>query len=178
MTDFTKSNKTLPESPDNLNPKSVEKLFIWAILVFGIVGLLVVLDNMTYKKNETAGTSIYKDAVNVLYQTDKESVSIPKVLKEKIKEKQLHIGGPLEAHTPVLFKVENFHQDVEYLLDFGDGIRRVLNQRTDSHIYEKPGNYKLELYGTYKGERVKLASNKVFIMEPITVAANATRIDF
>jgi len=54
----------------------------------------------------------------------------------------------------------------------------VLNQRTDSHIYERPGNYNLKLYVTFQGQRLKLASRHVEIMEPITVATNATRIDF
>ena len=132
---------------------------------------------MKYKKR--ANAPIYKDTIDDNRTSDPNKVLVDEFIeKEAIIGKQLHVGGPLEAQTPVLFEVENFYQNAEYLLDFGDGIRRVLNQRTDSHIYEKAGNYKLELYVTFKGDRRKLASQNIMIMEPITVATNATRIDF
>jgi len=180
MTELKKENKKVLKKPQRTNPKFAEKVLIWSILVFGIIGLMVILDSMTFKKNETAGTSIYKGSIddNRSYDTKRRAPQPLPIKNDLIKGKQLHVGGPREAHTPVLFEVENFNQNAEYLLDFGDGIRRVLNQRTDSHIYEMPGNYKLQLYVTYKGERRKLASKSIEIMEPITVATNATRIDF
>jgi len=179
MTELTKKNQQIRKTPFRIHPKLAEKVLICSILVFGISGFTFILDSMTFKKNETAGTSIYKEQVddNRSYETKKVVLKEP-AKKEPIRGKQLHIGGPREAHTPVVFEVENFNQNGEYLLDFGDGIRRILNQRTDSHIYERAGNYKLQLYVTYKGERRKLASKNIEIMEPITVATNATRIDF
>ncbi len=179
MTDLKKEHKKIRKTSFRINPKLAEKVLIWSILIFGISGFTFILDSMTFKKNETAGTSIYKEQVddNRSYETKKVVLNEP-VKKETIRGKQLHIGGPREAHTPVLFEVENFNQNAEYLLDFGDGIRRVLNQRTDSHIYDKPGKYKLHLYVTFKGDRRKLASENIEIMEPITVATNATSIDF
>lgn len=182
MTDLKKENKNVRQLSAQASPKFAEKMLIWGIVVFGVVGTMLILDNMTFKKNETAGTYIYKGSIddNRSDDTKKEKAVLTNepIKKEGIKGKQLHIGGPREALSPVLFEVENFNQNAEYLLDFGDGIRRVLNQRTDSHIYERSGNYQLELYVTYQGERLKLASKNVEIMEPITVATNATRIDF
>ncbi len=180
MTDLKKEHKKIRKISFRFNPKSAEKVLIWSILVFGILGFMVILDSMTFKKNETAGNPIYKESIDDNRSDDtRKKLPLPLPVKnELIKGKQLHIGGPREAHTPVLFEVENFNQNAEYLLDFGDGIRRVLNQRTDSHIYERPGNYKLQLYVTYKGDRRILANESVEIMEPITVATNATRIDF
>jgi len=179
MTDLKKKNKKISKTPIRNSSKFAEKVLIWSILVFGISGFTFILDSMTFKKNETAGTSIYKAQVddNRSYDTKKVVLEEP-AKKVQIKGKQLHVRGPREAHTPVIFEVKNFNQNAEYLLDFGDGIRRVLNQRTDSHIYENPGKYNLQLYVTFKGDRRKLASESVQIMEPITVATNATRIDF
>ncbi len=179
MTDLKREHKKLQQSKNKTSQKFADRLLIWTILIFGITGLLYILENMRYKKDEIAGTSIYENAIGDNRTSDTKKILVDESIeKEAIIGEQLHVGGPLEAHTPVLFEVENFYQNAEYLLDFGDGVRRVLNQRTDSHIYDRPGNYKLELYVTYKGKRQKLASQNVMIMEPITVATNATRIDF
>lgn len=182
MTDLKKEHKKTRKFPVKSSSKFAEKVLIWSIFVFGVIGFLVILESMTFKKNKTAGTSIYKGSIDDNRSDDTKkrvlvTINEP-VEKEGITGKQLHIGGPREAHTPVLFEIENFNQNAEYLLDFGDGIRRVLNQRTDSHIYEKPGNYQLQLYVTYKGDRRKLSNRNIEIMAPITVATNATRIDF
>ena len=178
MTDLKKEQKKFRHSNNETSQKFADRLLIMTILIFGSVGLLFILDNMKFKKDHRV-SPIYGDTINDNRTSDTKKILVDESIeKEAIIGKQLHVGGPLEAHTPVLFEVENFYQNAEYLLDFGDGIRRVLNQRTDSHIYDRPGNYKLELYVTYKGKRQKLASQNVMIMEPITVATNATRIDF
>lgn len=179
MTDVKKEHKKFRKANNKTSQKLGDRLLIWTILIFGFAGLLYILDHMKFKKDERANFSIYEDTINDNRTSDTKKILVDEsIQKELIVGEQLHVDGPLEAHTPVLFEVENFYHNAEYLLDFGDGIRRVLNQRTDSHIYDQPGNYKLELYVTYKGERQKLASQNIMIMEPITVATNATRIDF
>jgi len=166
---------------ENPNQKFSEMALISIFLIFGGVGLFVILDNMTFRKDTISGTSIYKGSVddNRSNATKGLLISVKEPVKvEKITGKQLHVGGPREALTPVIFEVENFNQNAEYLLDFGDGLRRVLNQRTDSHTYKKAGNYKLSLYVTYQGKRRVLTNQDIEIMEPIIVATNATRFDF
>jgi len=181
MTDQKRDHRKAKKFSEKPSQKFAEIALIAIFVIFGSIGLYLILDNMKFRKNTTSGTSIYKDSIDdnrsedtkVLLVTNKKPAKY-----EKIVGKQLHIGGPREALTPVLFEVENFNQNAEYLLDFGDGVRRVLNQRTDSHIFKKAGNYKLALYVTYQGNRRMLTNRHIEIMEPITVATNATRIDF
>ncbi len=181
MPDQKRAYKRATNLPEKPSQKFAEITLISIFVIFGCIGLCLILDNMKFRKDTISGTSIYKGSVDDNRSDDTKGLLV--VIKEPAKEekiigKQLHIGGPREALTPVLFEVENFNQNAEYLLDFGDGVRRILNQRTDSHIYKKAGNYKLSLYVTYQGDRRILTNRKIEIMEPITVAANATRIDF
>ncbi len=181
MTDQKRVHKNAINFSEKPSRRIVDVTLIYILVIFGTIGLYLILDNMTFRKNTTSGTSIYKGSVDDNRSDDTKSLFIANkkpAKDEKIVGKQLHIGGPREALTPVLFEVENFNQNAEYLIDFGDGVRRLLNQRTDSHIYKKAGNYKLALYVTYQGERRILTDEHLNIMEPITVAANATRIDF
>ena len=170
--------------PKNSNSKLADKVLISSIFIFGVIGLMFILENMRHKKDETSNSPIYEfkkigDGRSTETKNSSLTAHHPKnVNQDPNLENQLHIRGPREAHTPVVFEVENFNQHAEYTLDFGDGIRRVLNQRTDSHIYEDSGNYPLKLYITYKGDQRILYDNNVEIMEPITVATNATRYDF
>jgi len=182
MKDLNKENKSMRISPVKISTKSVEKVFTWGIVIFGVIGSIIILESMTFKKNRIGVSSIYNDPI---YDNRSDATKAIPLLtasepmeKEKIIGRQLHVRGPLEANTPVLFQVENYNQNAEYLLEFGDGIRRILNQRTDSHIYEVPGNYNVKLYITYEGNRIELSSQNINIMEPITVSTNAVRIDF
>jgi len=181
MTDLKSVHKKAQNFSEKSSQKFAEVAFIFIFVVFGIIGLYLILDNMTFRKNTISGTSIYKVSVDDNRSEDTKALAVAikePANSEEILEKQLHVTGPREALTPVIFEVENFNQNAEYLLDFGDGLRRVLNQRTDSHIYKKAGNYDLALYVTYQGNRRMLTSKSIKIMEPITVATNATRIDF
>ena len=188
MKEKIKKQKGTERHPISSNPKLAEKVLISSIFIFGVIGFIVILESMTYKKDDTVPSTMY--SINIINnigdersEETKNNTSTPHHTK-KVKQdhtiigKQLHIRGPREAHTPVLFEVENFNQDAEYTLDFGDGIHRILNQRTDSHIYDNSGNYQLQLYVSYKGDRRLLYNKNVEIMDPITVATNATRYDF
>jgi len=186
MKESTKKQKGTDRLSKTSNSNLAEKVLISSFVIFGIIGFMIILESMTYKRYETFQSPIYNPKTNgIIDERSKEtknssskSHQTKNVKKELIKGKQLHIGGPREAYTPVLFEVENFNLDAEYTLDFGDGIHRILNQRTDSHIYEHSGNYQLKLYVTYKGEQRMLYDENVEIMEPIIVATNATRYDF
>ncbi len=182
MTDLKRVPEKGRKSTEKPSHRLAEIALIPIFVIFGSVGLFLVLDHMKFRADKTFENPIYDHPSvddNRSEDTKGMAVAVKKPAEDKmITSKQLHVGGPREALTPVLFEVENFNQNAEYLLDFGDGIRRVLNQRTESHIYKKAGNYELSLYVTFQGKRRVLTNKDIEIMEPITVATNATLIDF
>ncbi len=57
------------------------------------------------------------------------------------------IAGSREVGSTLVFSIENYDESLTYLIDFGNGYRREVNQRM-TYTYRSPGNYRLRLIAT------------------------------
>lgn len=73
------------------------------------------------------------------------------------------VAGPREAGQLLTFTIESYDEEVEYLLDFGNGYRRKVDQRT-KYRYPLPGSFEIKLLAT-QGENSSLYSKR-FRIDP------------
>lgn len=78
------------------------------------------------------------------------------------------VAGPREAGKILTFSIESYDEEVEYLLDFGNGYRRKVDERT-KYRYPLPGSFEIKLLAT-KGEKSSIYSKR-FRIDPASQVA-------
>jgi TonB family protein len=80
----------------------------------------------------------------------------------------IDIAGSREAGQPLTFTIEEYDEEVEYMLDFGNGYRRKVDQRS-VYRYPMPGSFEIKLLAT-KGESSSLYQKRFRINSAPQVA--------
>lgn len=57
------------------------------------------------------------------------------------------IAGTREAGSSLIFSIENYDESLTYMIDFGNGYRREL-ENSITYSYRRPGNFRLRLIAT------------------------------
>lgn len=74
----------------------------------------------------------------------------------------LEVGGIRETDEALTFAMSEFDEDMTYMIDFGNGTTKSLEDESIAHIYEQSGTYKVTVKGIHQGE-IKVISTK-FLM--------------
>ncbi len=64
----------------------------------------------------------------------------------------LDISGKREAKELLVFTIEKYDPAISYLLDFGNGVKRIVNRQT-VYRYPRPGNFEVKLLATKDSAR-------------------------
>lgn len=80
------------------------------------------------------------------------------------------VAGPREAGKPLTFTIENYQDEVVYMLDFGNGYRRKVDKRT-IYRYPMPGNFEIKLLATK--DELSSIYQKRFRIDPASQIAQA-----
>ncbi len=92
---------------------------------------------------------------------------------EKIK-----LRGVREARERLTFSIENYNEDIDYFIEFGNGEKRKFRQSRLSYKYNFPGNFHIKIYATNdNGVKRSLYDLRLRIDDSIEVDSAAYRID-
>jgi len=71
----------------------------------------------------------------------------------------LEISGDLQEKSPIEFSIpENLNQQ-KFLIDFGNGEKRIIDDENFFYSYNRPGNYKVQLL-SMNDERLKMVESR------------------
>jgi len=129
------------------NAFSIDALLLSCMALLGICGALVFF---------TQPDSISLNGIS----TSQASIS-PITLHgyKQIHENCLTIGDKHSTAEPVTFKIDHYNRSADYFIDYGDGAAEYATQCEIKHQYTKQGNYQINLFMEYRGQK-KLISCK------------------
>lgn len=91
---------------------------------------------------------------------------------------RVDIRGSQQAGKKMSFAIENFDPNVRYTLDFGNGVRRGIRQRTQ-YAYPLHGSYTIRLIATSQDRGSSISVQTIYIQpkstEPLAIAAQNRR---
>lgn len=82
----------------------------------------------------------------------------------------LLIDGAMERGVPVRFTIPAYNDQVRYVLELGNGIRREMTEPQTEYTYRRSGTYKVRLMAEYQGSEKLLHAETLYIGENSEVA--------
>lgn len=82
----------------------------------------------------------------------------------------LFINGAMEQGVPIRFTIPAYNEQVRYVLDLGNGVRREMTEPETDYIYRRSGTYKVKLMAEYQGSEKLLHAETLYIGENSEVA--------
>lgn len=171
----TKELEAFIQKQEQLEIKSSrDSILVWSILLLGFAGLFIVLQsNNTFRNSKNEQISGKKPKTIKSKIAKAEVPSSLKITKEKSNMMNVNIKGIREASEVISFEVEDYQDNADYKLDFGDGIDRVLTSKKTKHAYKMPGTYEVKLLVTYNNTTKVQFQKTITIAESIEVAEGA-----
>lgn len=155
--------------PENNRRAITEGVNILILIFLGCGGLYLYFSICSPKKRGLHFSTI---TTNASYTSNDhrndQSIALPTTKKE-----QLLVKGHREAGEKLVISVKSYDGKADYRIDFGDGQTKAMTNKTIQHIYERPGDYKLQLIINYQDEPVQRITRKINIDEPIEVVSDA-----
>lgn len=94
-----------------------------------------------------------------------------RTLLAKVDKPTLKVAGIREIDEALTFAVSNFNEDINYLIDFGNGTTKTLSQAAIPHKYQEPGTYKVRVIGEQAGERKVLSTKFLMVADAMETPA-------
>lgn len=82
----------------------------------------------------------------------------------------LFIDGAMERGIPVRFTIPAYNEQVRYVLELGNGVRREMTEPQTDYVYRRSGTYKVKLMAEYQGSEKLLHAETLYIGENSEVA--------
>lgn len=82
----------------------------------------------------------------------------------------LFIDGAMEQGVPVRFTIPAYNEQVRYVLELGNGVRREMTEPQTDYVYRRSGTYKVKLMAEYQGSEKLLHAETLYIGENSEVA--------
>ena len=154
---FKKNNK-------NKSVYNNERFFCFFLISFGFSGLFLM-----FLPPEKQESTAFNDPVVITSPSEP-----PPVIQSDFSTSgQLHISGYLEANEELTFQIPEFHNEVSYFLDFGNGLTKKVKEPTIQTEYQHSGQYNVKLWGTYSQQKRLLYEKTIYIANAIEVAPDA-----
>lgn len=170
MSDFNFFN-----SKGNNKLFSPDRILLLIVLLLGISGLVFLL-NM---KKEPVLITEKEKALPELPQKKIENPiknSIPTEtieINNQTSNAKLNIKGELEVGQPLQFSISNLEQNVDYIIDFGNGTKKNINSPNISYAYSKSGKYSVSIKAIYNGQTKIVDSKIINIANEIEIVQKA-----
>ncbi len=124
-----------------------EHLILLAVAFLGLIGSSYMINNCKGNINSTS-----YESQNF---TEIESLQIPIRHKKEV----LKISGDLKEKSPIQFSLPEIISNQRFIIDFGNGEKRVIAQDNLYYSYNRPGNYKVKLL-SMNNERMKMVDSR------------------
>ena len=162
----------IPEFKPDYSPRT-ESFFVILLIFIGMAGAIYTF-NVGFKTSLSNANGITKNvSLQIGLPEAPTAIYNPVVTEKKPSVEQLKIDGEKEANQKLLFTIESFNANADYILDFGNGKKIHPKEKTFTYAYQASGNYKVLLDVKYQGKSKRIFSNSIEIFDPIEVAPGA-----
>jgi len=83
----------------------------------------------------------------------------------KSRDKVLEISGDFKENSPIGFSVGKEQVDQNFMIDFGNGEKKLMSDPQIYYSYNTPGNYKIQLVSLQKDRMKLIESRNVLISQ-------------
>jgi len=155
------SKTKTPQKIQPLDERPTEIFTLLILILFGVLGIYHVGSN--YKQPSVYNTNVspYQSELSqyTVFSSNQTST------QEELFEGQLQIDGNTEALQKITFDINDYHPDVYYTLDLGNGQVIHPSKKTVEYEYTESGSYLVELTASYKDQETTLFSDFVDITD-------------
>ena len=79
----------------------------------------------------------------------------------------LHARGPRKVGAPLVFSIANYQPEIQYTIDFGNGVSQTVPDGRLNYSYPEEGNYTARVVGIYEGEEILTRKLSLSIYSPL-----------
>ncbi len=139
----------LPQEGKSLSEYCI--LFSFAFL--GIIGSTYMLKNCQ------------QSSTHRIISSQSHTLLADQSLVDKSKNKVLEISGDFTQNSPIGFAVSDEKVNQQFLIDFGNGEKKLMSDPKIFYSYNTPGNYKIQLVALQKDQMKLVESRNVLISQ-------------
>lgn len=163
----------------NERNKLRDTILICFLVIGGIVGLFFLLN--------AKGTTADIWSPNPINETVIAEARISNDYASNVQDKEVGfkpskdnvvIAGIREAQETVTFTVQNYNKRVDYMIDFGDGIKKRFKSKRIAHRYKKLGSYKVKIYVEDKHNKKKMYYSNLIDIAPSAILSAESAEEF